>query len=712
MTTLETALKYAKHGFSMIPIAPKSKRPILADWTTNCFKDTGNINKWFSGNNNIGIVTGKVSDILVIDIDVKDGVDGRESISDFEVKMGSYLPDTVSSKTQSGGLHLWFKYPKGVNKITGKVGILNNVDIRADGNQVVVYPSVGEKGQYTWVNAPWDINLATLPKAWAQFITGEITNENIGSIVIPKKSFKLPTVIKSGNRHAKLLSYACSLANKNGIDAITLAGSIKEVNRTQCVPPIENEAEVQKIIDWAISRIGNEKINPILDGAPSWVVQTKYGVVVNDAVFCEEFKTEKGLICINNMFYNENGTVDVKFIKAQIQTLVQPFVQSSLANKVNNLLDALRNACYSTSPVLLKDVIHTKTCSLKIDKNEIEEVETGFSLNKLNVKYDANAKCSVWKTFLNGLLTSEDIVTLQEFMGYCLVPTTIAQKAMFIIGRGKEGKSVIGDIMRALFADSMVQGELHNLQENRFMLAQLENKLVFYDDDLQTQALKDTGTFKKIVTISVPIMVERKGEPHYEILPYAKILANGNKPIESCYDHSDGFYRRLILLKCKPIAKDRKTNKMLAVEIIEKELSGILNWAIEGLQRLMRNNWEFDISEATQNNLNDAEEESNNFISFMNDNTRVYFNDEGEVSSSDLYNAYRRWCDDNGSTSLALRTVIGYIKNNTDEWHLEYTNNIHENDKRVRGFKGISLLEGAQSVSIGKFNLTHGKQNA
>ena len=57
-----------------------------------------------------------------------------------------------------------------------------------------------------------------------------------------------------------------------------------------------------------------------------------------------------------------------------------------------------------------------------------------------------------WLAFLDGLLYPEDIPTLQEYIGYCLIPSNKGQRMMVIKGNGGEGKSQIGAVLSALFA--------------------------------------------------------------------------------------------------------------------------------------------------------------------------------------------------------------------------------------------------------------------
>ncbi len=704
MTTHEVALIYARKRLRVIPVARMSKKPILSDWTNEATLDGERIGQWFENTDlNIGIVTGKTSGVVVIDMDIKPEGDGMHSISDMESKLGSYLPPTVTSKTQSGGIHLWFKYPSGVENIRGKVNILPFVDIRADGNQVVVYPSKGTKGDYEWIRSPWEHEMAQLPKAWKQFLCGEFDPENMGKIRIPKRAFTLPETIPSGLRHATLLSYASSLSTKRNIKAIELSGTVREANATKCNPPITDEDELTKIIDWAVDKIG--KTDLVVDSSiPDWVSVSSEGkYYVDDGVFVSWYKNENKLVCINGQFYKVDGAVDSGAIKQEIQNLIAPFVTTSLSAKVNALFDGLKNECYIPQPVPIKNVVHTKTASLKIDESGIYDIETGFTLNRLDVEHNPKAKAPQWKKFLHSLLEDDDVLTLQEYVGYCLVPTTLGQKALFLIGRGGEGKSVVGEVLQALFKNSMVQGELHHLQDNRFMLAQLENKLVFYDDDLQTSALTDTGTFKKLVTASIPVLVERKGEPHYEMLPYARIIASGNKGIEACYDHSEGFYRRLIVLRCKEKEDDRVDDRLLAHRISQNELSGILNWALSGLQRLMSNNWTFSLSDKALENLNMAEEEGNNLLMFLRDDDAVTYGEDCDVTSGEFYDAYLNWCDDNALKPLAMRTVSGYLRENVKRLDLEYTNRVIRDGRPKRGFRGLKV--DTTVVRVGRFKL-------
>ena len=83
-----------------------------------------------------------------------------------------------------------------------------------------------------------------------------------------------------------------------------------------------------------------------------------------------------------------------------------------------------------------------------------------FCQNRLPVKYDPKAPTpDRWLTFLHELLDDADIPTLQEYLGYCLIPSTKGQKMMLIVGKSGEGKSRIGLVLKRLMGDAASNDE-------------------------------------------------------------------------------------------------------------------------------------------------------------------------------------------------------------------------------------------------------------
>ena len=101
---------------------------------------------------------------------------------------------------------------------------------------------------------------------------------------------------------------------------------------------------------------------------------------------------------------------------------------------------------------------------------------------------------------LSDILYEDDIPTLQEYIGYCLIPCNKGQRMMVIKGNGGEGKSQIGTVLSHLFGCNTKDGSVGKVSENRFARADLEHVHLMIDDDMRMEALKQTNYVKSLVT--------------------------------------------------------------------------------------------------------------------------------------------------------------------------------------------------------------------
>ena len=157
MNFVDTALEYLNQGFSIIPV--KGKTPLISwrkyhqqhaskeevlEWSTQ-FPDAG-----------IGIVTGAISNIVVVDIEAGGKTDD--------------LPPTVISCTGGGGWHFYYRHPGGIVK--NAVRIREKTDIRGDGGYVVAPPSLHKSDKrYEWSASPQNAGFTDLP-SWIKDFSG------------------------------------------------------------------------------------------------------------------------------------------------------------------------------------------------------------------------------------------------------------------------------------------------------------------------------------------------------------------------------------------------------------------------------------------------------------------------------------------------------------------------------------------------------------
>jgi putative DNA primase/helicase len=289
-------------------------------------------------------------------------------------------------------------------------------------------------------------------------------------------------------------------------------------------------------------------------------------------------------------------------------------------------------------------------------------------------------------------LEAEDIVTLQEYLGYLLIPSTKGQAMLSIIGTGGEGKSVLGTVLKEIFGDSMTEGSFRRIETDRFFRANLKGKLVFVDDDLQLEALPSTGYIKSLITVQIPTDIEFKGKQSYSEKLYARFLCFGNGTVKSLYDKSAGFSRRMIILTAKSISEGRTVNPNLAEEIIS-EKDGVFNWMFAGLQRLIARNYRFSLSAKAKLNAAEMISDNCNIIEFLGDENCVTFDSGAEISSTNLYGGYSDWCDENAITPIKRETFINWLKSNQSKYGVIYTTHIKSEARYVRGFKGVSVCK-------------------
>ena len=417
------------------------------------------------------------------------------------------------------------------------------------------------------------------------------------------------------------------------------------------------------------------------------------GKTVNEVKFCEEFLREHPMKSVNGTFFTVEGRVtDEDALRREIYEMLKPHFSTGLGKRVNNLLEALRLEAYTPDLPIQRDRIHVANGTLLLDGTFSSERE--FCRNRLPVAYKPDAPApETWLRFLGELLHPEDIPTLQEFMGYCLLPTTKGQKMLMLIGRGGEGKSRIGVVLRSLLGSNMATGNIAKIEASRFARADLEHELVMLDDDMKLEALPQTNHIKAIVTAELPMDLERKGQQSYQGDLYVRFLGFGNGSLKALYDRSEGFFRRQIILTTKPKDSNREDDPFIAEKMCA-EAEGIFLWCLEGLQRLIANNYHFTVSERARENMAEAVSDGNNAVDFMRSEGYIRLKADAEASSREIYAVYKLWCEDNALHALSARSLAAFLNENRREYNLEPTNNLYlPGGRRVRGYFGIEVLQ-------------------
>ena len=276
-----------------------------------------------------------------------------------------------------------------------------------------------------------------------------------------------------------------------------------------------------------------------LDGMPVWFD----GKSINEALFCEEFLQTHKIIFTNGAFFTPEGRVtDELPLRGEIFEGAEMLCgqQHSPQNQQHCGADETGGAGGGFSPRAGPDSSFQRdTLSgrgpLWRESQKLSAIVSTWPTTPM--PRNLFSGCN----FLDGLLYPEDIPTLQEYIGYCLIPSNKGQRMMVIKGSGGEGKSQIGAVLGTLFGSNMKDGSIGKISENRFARADLEHILLCVDDDMRMEALRQTNYVKSIVTAQGKMDLERKGKQSYQGWMCARLLAFSNGDLQALFDRSDGF---------------------------------------------------------------------------------------------------------------------------------------------------------------------------
>ena len=411
-----------------------------------------------------------------------------------------------------------------------------------------------------------------------------------------------------------------------------------------------------------------------------------------EPLFADYFLSLHPMRCFQGRLFTVDGMIeDEAPLKKEIYEQVRYYATTSIARRIEHIMQAIKLACASEPPEIQTDRIHVRNGTYFVDGHFTPEKE--YCMNRLPIAYVPEAPAPTrWLQFLNELLYEEDIPALQEYIGYCLLPVTKAQKMLLMVGKGGEGKSRIGLILRELFGSSMYTGSLQKVETNRFARADLEYKLLLVDDDMKTEALPQTNNIKTLVTLEDKIDIERKGQQSVQGTLYVRFACFGNGSLHALYDKSNGFYRRQLILT----TKDKPLSRVDDPDIAEKmaaEVEGILLWTFEGLQRLVKNGFQFTESDRAKRNRELVKRDNNNVFDFLESEGYIRLKADACTSSKELYEVYKMWCEENSLNAIKSRGFSDALIANQRRYNLESTNNIvNSSGRRVRGFVGIEAL--------------------
>ncbi|NQU32619.1 MAG: DNA primase [Bacteroidetes bacterium] len=424
---------------------------------------------------------------------------------------------------------------------------------------------------------------------------------------------------------------------------------MKQVNKKQ-----------QEVIFIILSRVVPFNFNSYLDKSDDQGTLKREKIVIVVDNVCEIAKDAGYDLCRynNNAFiYNGEYWVQIEdttlssFLGEASKNMGVDTIESRHHEFRDSLMKQFRSVASRTKNVKNREEVKINllngTLLLGKDGAEMKPFSANdFLTYQLPFAYDKDAKAPIFSQFLDKVLP--DIETqkiMAEYIGYVFIPnsTMKLEKGLILVGEGANGKSAYYDIINGLLGRENVSTfSMTKLTDsNGYYRSMIDNVLLNYASEISPKM--DTTIFKQLISGEAVEARLPHGKPMI-IEDYARFIFNTNE-LPRDVEHNHAFFRRFLIVPFKVTIPEHEQDKDLAKKITTAELPGVLNWALEGLDRLI-NQGGFTQSSIVDEVVSRFKKESDTVYLFLEDND--YWPDpDNELTLKDIFNSYKSYCSEN-----------------------------------------------------------------
>lgn len=634
-----------------------------------------------------GLITGEASNIMVVDLDNKNGKEGSKEFQKLLDEIGVTV-NTFAVKTPNNGYHLYFKYREGLKNTSD---ILDGIDIRTQGGYIIAPYSRIKNGVYEVVELQevqdMDDKLFNKLKELCNKSKNKdsqgTTNNNLNEIL--NMDF---TKVGKGSRNTTLFNYIINFAEHEAktTHRKTLLTMAKCANHEMKISL--DEDEVETIVDSAIKRLSDKEMEAkgSYGGAlySSLTVNKNNTVSVNQSIAGDAILNEYDFINNERFFYKFNPNIGIweKYSKQALSSLITKDLKKYCNNfwsdsVVRGLTNQVFNNTYSIEDGRSFDQVFNKNPYSIIFKNGTLDLKTGIfeeafykeDYNTIIIPHNYNEKADRPIKTINFLSmmtdSTEEMTFIFEWIGYLLVKSYPIAKMLFLVGNGGNGKSTLIKLMTSIVGENNTSAvSIKSLVNNRFQGALLYNKLFNTVADIGADFFEDSSIIKAL-TGDDTITVERKGENGFSYSNFAKMTYSCNK-LPKFKDNSAGLERRPIILNLNKDFMDIVQSSGMHINDIindEEEIEKIIAYSVVNFMQVLRNNNTFTESEDMRKAKSD----------WLNDDPLVDFIYEvytptgckdNFIQMKEFMDQYRQYCAERNYKPLNQKNVIEAIKHN------------------------------------------------
>jgi len=424
-----------------------------------------------------------------------------------------------------------------------------------------------------------------------------------------------------------------------------------------------------------------------------------FNMLRNDYTFATIRETSE-LLWYDKGVYKEHG-----------ESVVSEALESSLGEhfstrEVREITRRIKSATFYDIDEFGADESEPKIC---VGNGVIDLTDFSFTdhspadlfLTKIPIEYDPDAKCPKFDSFLDDVLKKEsDKNLIYEMLGYCLWPGyDIANKFLILHGEGANGKSTLLRVIREFLGEATTSWDIQDLSNNRFAKSDLHEALANIAGDLPATKLTQTGVIKKL-TGGDSVIGEKKHKPSFTFENRAKLIFAANNP-PVIDDPSRAMSRRLMAVEM-PYTFTREddgnpdavpTHELRKQLTTSEELSGILNKALEGLERIKKNGFsQHETPEELRNRYREISDPIKRFANGCLTNDTI-----DKTKKSDVLEAYNNWAEESGAPTKSSSVFHRTLQQDSDIQTRQ--SRVTLGDARPRVYEGLWFTEKGMEYS-------------
>lgn len=263
-----------------------------------------------------------------------------------------------------------------------------------------------------------------------------------------------------------------------------------------------------------------------------------------------------------------------------------------------------------------------------------------------HIQYIPSASCTLWTSFLSHAFDNngEIIRYLQEFVALSLLGETKEHVFAFLYGKTRTGKTTFLETIQTLLGgysmtvDSSILMAKPTIGGATPEIAALQGSRFVSASEIDAGHKLHESIFKRL-TGGDTISARHLYAGPVEFKSQATIwMAANDRPIIAA--NSDAVWRRVRVIEWNNSVADRDIDTELPHKL-QTELSGILNWILEGLSRLRENNWKLNTPSIVDKATAAYRDDMDLYLQFINDVCVI--DTDTKTSLKELHGAYRDW---------------------------------------------------------------------